>query len=104
MHLVKATLLTIITERVMEPTLKALVERAGALGYTIEDVATGWGSHGSREGQLESDQTFKMLLVVPKAVARVILQDVERTLQRDYAVMAFQHDIEVMADAANSPM
>ena len=102
MHLEKTKLVTIITERVMEPTLSALVERAGALGYTIEEVAIGWGKHGCREGQLESDQTFKMLIVVPASVANVILQEVARTLQPDYAVMAFQHDIEVLTDSTQS--
>lgn len=98
MSLEKAILLTIITERVMEPTLKDLVERAGARGYTIEEVAAGWGKHGSRQGQIESDQTFKMLLVVPRAIATIILQEVERTLQPDYAVLAFQHEVEVLMD------
>ena len=89
MPMEKAMLLTIITERVMEPTLKGLVERAGAQGYTIEDVASGWGTHGNRTGQLESDQTVKMLLIVSRPVAQIILQEIERTLQPDYAVTAF---------------
>ena len=102
MHMEKAILLTIITERVMEPTLKELVERAGAQGYTIEDVASGWGKHGNRTGQLESDQTVKMLLILSKSVAQLILQEIERTLQPDYAIMAFQHEIEVMSRASAS--
>lgn len=102
MPMEKAILLTIITERVMEPTLKELVERAGAQGYTIEDVASGWGKHGNRTGQLESDQTFKMLLIVSRPVAQIILQEIERSLQPDYAVTAFQHEIEVMSRAPAS--
>ncbi len=100
MRMKKATLLTIITERIMEPTLRALVERAGALGYTVEDVSRGWGTHGARKGILESDQTFKMLTVVPESVAKEILNEVERVFEPDYAVLAFQHDIEVMTGAA----
>ena len=97
MHMEKAILLTIITERIMEPTVKELVERAGARGYTIEDVASGWGNHGTRTGQLESDQTFKMILIVSKSVAQLILQEIERTLQPEYAITAFQHEVEVMS-------
>ena len=96
MPLEKATLVTIISERVMEPTIRALVERAGALGYTIEDVAFGWGKHGNREGQIESNQTFKILIVVPKSIAESILQEVERTLQPHYALLAFQQEAEVL--------
>lgn len=103
MHMEKAILLTIITERIMEPTLKELVERAGAKGYTIEDVASGSGKHGNRLGQLESDQTIKMLLIVPKPVAQLILQEIERTLQPEYAITAFQHEIDVMNRATASP-
>lgn len=102
MPMEKAMLLTIITERVMEPTLKELVERAGAQGCTIEDVASGWGTHGNRTGQLESDQTVKMLLIVSRPVAQIILQEIERTLQPDYAVTAFQHEVEVMSRAPAS--
>ena len=66
MHMEPAILLSIITERVMERTLKELVERAGAQGYTLEDVASGWGPHGSRTGPHKSDQNLKMLLLVSK--------------------------------------
>ncbi len=103
MPMEKAVLLTIITERVMEPTLKELVERMGAQGYTIEDVASGWGKHGNRTGELESDQTFKMLLVVPPPVAQRILLEIERSLQPEYAITAFQHEVDVMTRAPASP-
>ena len=103
MPMEKAILLTIITERVMEPTLKELVERMGAQGYTIEDVASGWGKHGNRTGELESDQTFKMLLVVPPPVAQRILLEIERSLQPEYAITAFQHEVDVMTRAPASP-
>lgn len=102
MPLEKANLVTIITERVMESTLKTLVERAGALGYTIEDVAAGWGKHGSRLGQIDSDKTFKMLVVVPESIAQIILGEVERVLKPDYAVLAFRHEVEVLTDAKRS--
>ncbi len=103
MPMEKAILLTVITERVMEPTLKELVERMGAEGYTIEDVASGRGKHGNRTGELESDQTFKMLLVVSKPVALRILQEIEQSLQPEYAITAFQHEIEVMTRTQASP-
>jgi hypothetical protein len=102
MPMEKAILLTIITERVMEPFVIELVERAGAQGYTIEDVASGWGKHGTRTGSLESDQTFKMILIVSKSVAHLILQEIERTLQPKYAITAFQHEIEVMSHTSAS--
>ncbi len=103
MPMEKAILLTIITERVMEHTLKELVERMGAQGYTIEDVASGWGKHGNRTGELESDQTFKMLLVVSTPVAQRIIQEIERSLQPEYAITVFQHEVDVMTRVPVSP-
>ncbi len=41
MPVVKAILVTIITESGLVPNLQDLVKRAGATGYTIEDVAAG---------------------------------------------------------------
>ena len=60
MHREQTLLLTISTELIMEPTLKELVERAGARGYNIGDVASEWGTRGNRTGQLESGQSFIM--------------------------------------------
>lgn len=99
MHMEPAILLTILTERVMEPTLKELVERAGAQGYTIEDVASGWGTQGSRTDPHKIDQNIKMLLIVSKPVAQVILQEIERILHKRYATTVFQHAIEVLRHA-----
>ena len=89
---------TIITEPAMEPTLKKLVERASAQGYTIEDVAYGWGTHDSRTGPHESGQNSKMLLIVSEPMAQIILQEMERTLRKHYAITAFRHEhaIEVL--------
>ena len=97
MHMEPTILLTIITERVMERTLKELVERAGAQGYTIEDVASGWGTQGSRTGPHKRDQNFKMLLLLSKPVAQVILHEIERTLHKRYATTVFQHAVEVLS-------
>ncbi len=96
MHMEPAILLSIITERVMERTLKELVERAGAQGYTMEDVASGWGTQGSRTGPHKSDQNLTMLLLVSKPVAQVILHEIERTLHKRYATTVFQHAVEVL--------
>lgn len=96
MPLEKSMLITIIAESSLESTLKDIVVRAGAPGYTIEAVSSGWGRHGSRGGLFESDQTMKMLLVVSRPVAKTILQEVEQSVTPHHAIMVFQHDVEVM--------
>jgi nitrogen regulatory protein PII len=96
MPAVKAVLVTIIAESGLVPNLKDLVKRAGATGYTIEEVAAGFGTHGHRSGNLESDQTTKMLLVVSQPVAHRIFEEIERTLEPLYAITVFRHEVEVL--------
>ena len=96
MPVVKASLVTIIVESGMVPKLKDLVVQAGATGYTIEPVAEGFGIHGSRDGQIENDQTTKMLLVVSQPIAHKIFEEIERTFEPHYAIMTFRHEVEVI--------
>ncbi|WNM57072.1 P-II family nitrogen regulator [Candidatus Nitrospira allomarina] len=96
MPAVKAVLVTIIAESGLVPNLKDLVKRAGAKGYTIEEVASGFGTHGHRSGNLESDQTTKMLLVVSESVAHRIFEEIERTLEPLYAITVFRHEVDVL--------
>lgn len=92
----KAILVTIIAESGLVQNLKDLAKRAGATGYTIEDVVAGFGSHGSRTGNLEGDQTSKILLVVSQAIAHKIFEEIEQTLEPYYAITVFRHEIEVI--------
>ncbi|MCA9460992.1 MAG: hypothetical protein R3B83_00020 [Nitrospirales bacterium] len=96
MPVVKAILVTIITESVLVPSLKELVLQAGATGYTIESVAEGFGTHGCRAGQFESDQTTKMLLVVSQAIAHKIFEAIEQSLEPHYAITTFRHEVDVI--------
>jgi len=96
MPVVKAILVTIIAESGLLPNLKDLVKGAGATGYTIEAVAAGFGTHGSREGNLEGDQTTKMLLVVSQSIAHKIFEEIEQTLEPHYAITAFKHEVDVI--------
>jgi len=96
MPVVKAVLVTIIAESGLLSTLKDLVMQAGAQGYTVETVTEGFGSHGSRDGQFETDQTIKMVLVVSLAVAHRIFEEIENSLEPHYAVTTFRHEVEVI--------
>lgn len=99
---VKAILVTIIAESGLVPNLKDLVKRAGATGYTIEEVAAGFGTHGHRSDNLESDQTTKMILVVSQPVAHRIFEEIERTLEPLYAITVFRHKVDVLMPLIDS--
>lgn len=100
MPLEKSILVTVIAESHLESRLTELVEHAGAPGYTIESVSSGRGEHGSRAGLFEGDQTMKMFMVVSRPVAQTILSEIEQKLKPHYAVMAFQHEVEVLTTAS----
>lgn len=94
MPVVKATLVTIIAESGLVPELKDLVQQAGATGYTIEPVASGFGTHGARDGNFEGDQTVKMLLIVSQPIAHKIFEEIEKALKPHTALMVFRHEVE----------
>lgn len=102
MPAVKAILVTIIAESLLVPTLKDLVIQAGATGYTIEEVAAGFGTHGSRPGHFESDQTTKILVVVPQQIAHAIFEEIEQTLEPHYAITVFRHEVDVLMPLVTS--
>ena len=96
MRLTPAKLLTIIAESLLERELTALIENAGASGYTVEEDIQGKGKHGVRGGRLESMKNIKVLVIASPSVAKRIVADVQKNLAPTYAIIAFMHDVEVM--------
>ncbi len=96
MPVVKAILVTIIAESGLIQNLKDLVIEAGATGYTIEEVAAGFGTHGCRVGNLESDRTTKMILVVSQSISHAIVEEIEKTFNPHYAITVFRHEVDIL--------
>ena len=95
MQITQRTLLTIVTEQILESKLKELVEAAGAEGYTITNGVYGKGQHGERTGPSDFTDNFKMILVVPKETAESILKSIEREYGHTFSILAFMHDVDV---------
>jgi len=91
----KRTLLTIVTETVLERQLVEDIKRLGANGYTITD-ARGEGSRGVRHADWEHSTNIRLETVCDEAVAAAILQHLVATYYRNYAMVAFSHPVEVM--------
>ncbi|MGH7232168.1 MAG: P-II family nitrogen regulator [Nitrospiraceae bacterium] len=88
-------LVTIIAERILEPRLTTLITNAGATGYTVTE-ARGWGKHGTRSGGSDSDANIMMSILTGEQVAGKIMNEIERDLIKNYGIMAYQQDAEVL--------
>ncbi|MDR4493686.1 MAG: hypothetical protein AB7P17_11425 [Nitrospirales bacterium] len=102
MPIEKAILVSIITESGLIPIIQDLLKRAGATGYTIEPVVSGFGTHGCRDGQFEGDQTSKIISLVSQTTADKIFEEIEETLEPHYALTAFRHQVEALMPIVTS--
>ncbi len=95
MALKSLKLVTIMAERVLESKLKTMIVNAGAPGYTVTE-ARGWGKHGTRSGNMDSDANIVMTVLASEEVANKIIKGIEGTLIKHYGIMAYQQDADVL--------
>ena len=89
------TLLTIIAEASLERRLIAEIKALGAHGYTITE-ARGQGSRGVREAGFEKAGNIRIEIVCEADIAQSISKCMEERYYRDYAMILFRHDVEVL--------
>ena len=92
----KRTLLTIITEAVVEPTLLRDLDRLGVLGYTISD-ARGKGSRGGvRDAAWDEAANVRVVVICPRAMAEDVLRHLQARYYANYSMVTFLTEIEVL--------
>lgn len=91
----KRTLVTIVTESVLERQLVDDVKRLGAHGYTVTE-ARGEGHRGVRAADWEYSRNIRLETICEARVAEAIMQHIARTYYANYAMIAFTHEVEVM--------
>lgn len=91
----KRTLLTIITEAIIEQTLLNDLERAGMRGYTVTD-ARGRGSRGIRDATWDEAANIRIEVICPRAQAEDLLAHLESHYYANYAMVAFLSEVEVL--------
>jgi len=89
------TLLTIIAEASLERRLIAEIKGLGAHGYTITE-ARGEGSRGVRQSGFEKAGNIRIEIVCEAAIAQRISECMKAQYYRDYAMILFRHDVEVL--------
>ncbi len=94
----KRTLLTIITEAIIEQTLLRDLDRLGARGYTVSD-ARGKGSRGVRDAAWDEAANIRIEVICPRTKAEDVLRHLQDRYYDDYAMVAFLAEIEVLRPA-----
>lgn len=91
----KRTLLTIITEAIVEPTLLRDLDRLGVRGYTVSD-ARGKGSRGVRDAAWDEAANIRIEVICPRALAEDLLRHLQARYYADYAMVAFLAEVDVL--------
>jgi hypothetical protein len=89
------TLLTIVTEGVIERQLIEEIKRYGAHGYTIVD-ARGEGSRGARTAEWEYSKNIRLETICDRPVAEAIMAHLAQTYYADYAMIAYLTEVQVI--------
>jgi nitrogen regulatory protein PII len=91
----KRTLVTIVTEAVLERQLADDLKELGAHGYTVTE-ARGEGSRGARAAEWEYSANIRIETICDERVADAIMRHISATYYANYAMIAFTHEVEVM--------
>ena len=91
----KRTLLTVITEALIEETLLRDLEKRGVTTYTVCD-ARGRGSRGKRDAAWREAGNIRIEVICARAVAESTLQHIQANYYDNYAMVAFLQDVEIL--------
>lgn len=91
----KRTLITVITEAVIEDALLRDLDKLGVRGYTVSD-ARGRGGRGVRDAAWEEAANIRIEVICPRALAESVLEHVQARYYANYAMVAFLADIEIL--------
>lgn len=91
----KRTLLTVITEAVIEQSLLRDLEKHGVRGYTVSD-ARGRGSRGIRDAAWDEVANIRIEVICQRAQAELLLAHIRDQYYTDYAMVAFMVEIDIL--------
>lgn len=90
-------LVTIVTEAVLEDRICEALPGLGASGYTVVN-ARGRGSRGVRDAGWSSSGNIRIEVVCKAETATIITSDLKERYYRDYAMVIFMSDVEVLRE------
>jgi hypothetical protein len=93
----KRTLVTIVTEGVLERMIVQDVKRLGAHGYTVVE-ARGEGSRGVRGADWEHSSNVRIETICERSVAEAIMAHLSENYYANYAMIAYLMEVEVLRE------
>lgn len=91
----KRTLLTVITEAALEPTLLRELDRKGVKGCTVSD-ARGRGGRGIRDAAWGEAANIRIEVICSRAMAETVLSEWQSRYYQNYAMVAFLSEVEIL--------
>ena len=91
----KRTLLTVITESVIEEILLRDLDKLGVRGYTVSD-AHGRGDRGVRDATWGEVSNIRLEVICSRDLAETILNHMQSHYFANYAMVAFLNDVEIL--------
>ncbi len=88
-------LLSIITNDSMQERLECMFKKYDISGFTILQ-ATGEGSSGMESAMSGFDGNILVKVIVTESQLQILLESVERKLQKGYHLTVFVSDVEVI--------
>ncbi len=88
------TLLTIISESILEDMLIDEIMKLGAKGYTISD-SRGRGTHGLRSGNWRKEGNIRIEIVGNPDLCTRIVTRLDAAYEKDYGLLMFTSQIEL---------
>jgi nitrogen regulatory protein P-II 2 len=95
MNLHPMKLVTIICEAVLEERIVEVLHECGAHGHTAFDVR-GSGRQGARSADLVESSNVQIEVIAKPAVAENLLQRLHLNFFQDYAMVAYESEVQVM--------
>jgi len=94
MRYIQQTLVTIVSESVLEKVLIQEFDKFGIEGYTVSE-SHGKGTRGLRTGDLELNRNATFKLVCDRAVAEKLLEFLYDNYYDNYAFFAYLTTVEI---------
>jgi hypothetical protein len=89
------TMLTIVTEALLENDLVELFEERKIRGWTIV-AARGNGAHGEKRGSFDANENIQIELIVNTASAEALAEEIMDRFGEHYALVQWLSDVRVL--------